>query len=95
MKIHFYKFHGTGNDFVILDNRKMFFKKDMTDLYQFLCDRHFGIGADGVMLFQEKKEYDFEMVYFNADGRESTMCGNGGRCLVKFAEMMIEKKSYY
>lgn len=95
MKIHFYKFHGTGNDFVILDNRKMFFKKDMTDLYQLLCDRHFGIGADGVMLFQEKKDYDFEMVYFNADGRESTMCGNGGRCLVKFAEMMIEKKLQY
>lgn len=53
MKIHFYKFHGTGNDFVILDNRNMFLK-DMTSLYQFLCDRHFGIGADGVMLFQEK-----------------------------------------
>lgn len=95
MLLQFYKFQGTGNDFIILDNRNLFFKKDMTDLYRFLCDRHFGIGADGVMLFQEKEGYDFEMVYFNADGRESSMCGNGGRCMVQFAERVIEKKSRY
>lgn len=95
MLIHFYKYQGTGNDFIILDNRKNIFdfsKKQVA----FLCDRRFGIGADGLMLLNTHSAYDFEMKYYNADGRESSMCGNGGRCLVKFAaEMGIIKTNYH
>lgn len=88
MEYQFFKFQGTGNDFIIFDNRQKKFTRDMAKIYRTICDRHFGIGADGVMLFQEKEGFDFEMVYFNADGNESTMCGNGGRCMVRFAEML-------
>lgn len=84
MQIHFYKYQGTGNDFVILDNRKGEYSLTKKQIC-FLCDRRFGIGADGLMLLNSHSGYDFEMKYYNADGGESTMCGNGGRCLVKFA----------
>jgi diaminopimelate epimerase len=85
MKIEFYKYHGTGNDFIILDNRDDRYHALELPQVKKLCDRHFGIGADGLMLLNKKEGYDFEMKYFNADGQESSMCGNGGRCLVKFA----------
>jgi diaminopimelate epimerase len=85
MKIEFYKYHGTGNDFIILDNRDERYNELTLKQVKKLCDRHFGIGADGLMLLNRKEGYDFEMQYYNADGQESTMCGNGGRCLVKFA----------
>jgi diaminopimelate epimerase len=85
MKIEFYKYHGTGNDFIILDNRDGLYSELNHRQVKKLCDRHFGIGADGLMLLNKKEGCDFEMKYFNADGNESTMCGNGGRCLVKFA----------
>src|SRR6478735_8845063 len=85
MKVEFYKYHGTGNDFVILDNRENIYSSLTTEQIRHLCNRHFGIGADGLMLLTKKEGYDFEMVYYNADGNESSMCGNGGRCLVKFA----------
>ncbi len=85
MKFHFYKYQGTGNDFVILDNRKSEFDGLTKEQVAFLCDRRFGVGADGLMLLNPHHDYDFEMKYYNADGRESTMCGNGGRCLVQFA----------
>src|ERR1041385_9458957 len=95
MQIKFYKYQGTGNDFVILDNRKKEYSDLTSSHIRHLCDRRFGIGADGLMMLNEKKDYDFEMKYFNADGRESSMCGNGGRCLVKFAyEMGIHKNTY-
>lgn len=95
MNIQFYKYQGTGNDFVILDNRNGQYSDMTTAQIKFLCDRRFGIGGDGLMMLNLLKGYDFEMKYYNADGGESTMCGNGGRCLVKFAyDMGIHKTSY-
>lgn len=85
MKIQFYKYEGTGNDFVILDNRANEYNHLTKAQVKFMCDRHFGIGADGLMLLNVTPGYDFGMTYYNADGGESSMCGNGGRCLVKFA----------
>ena len=95
MKITFYKYQGTGNDFVIIDNRQKILSKNDTNLIKRLCDRKFGVGADGLMFLEEpeNEEDDFTMVYFNADGNESTMCGNGGRCLVAFASHMGVVKS--
>jgi diaminopimelate epimerase len=94
MLLQFYKYQGTGNDFVILDNREgnIQLSKEQVAL---LCDRHFGIGSDGLMLLNKHENYDFEMVYFNADGASGTMCGNGGRCLTKFAfDKGIQVSSY-
>lgn len=84
MKFHFYKYQGTGNDFVIMDNRdgKINLTQEQVHL---ICDRRFGVGADGLMLLNQKVGYDFEMIYYNSDGRPGSMCGNGGRCLTKFA----------
>lgn len=95
MEIKFYKYQGTGNDFVILDNRDGLYK-DLSrhDVFK-LCHRHFGIGGDGLMMLNEKKGYDFEMVYYNSDGKLGSMCGNGGRCMVRFAyDLGIHKTTY-
>ena len=96
MILNFYKYQGTGNDFIIVDNRTKIFPKNNIALINKLCDRHFGIGADGVILIENHDTTDFKMIYFNADGSE-TMCGNGGRCAVAFAKKLniIDRKTTF
>lgn len=93
--MHFYKYQGTGNDFVIVDNREGKYHELSQETIHKICDRRFGVGGDGFMLLNNKEGYDFEMVYYNADGRLGTMCGNGGRCIVKFAYDMGIRRSEY
>ncbi|GAB3417897.1 diaminopimelate epimerase [Niabella aquatica] len=83
--MHFYKYQGAGNDFVIVDNREINYRHLSQEAIRSICDRRFGIGADGLMMLNQKPGYDFEMIYYNADGGEGSMCGNGGRCIVRFA----------
>ncbi|MEK7226695.1 MAG: diaminopimelate epimerase, partial [Bacteroidota bacterium] len=95
MKLNFFKYQGTGNDFILADNRKNEYSSLTQKQIHQLCDRRFGIGADGVMLLQERSGYDFEMKYYNADGKEGSMCGNGGRCMIKFVyHLGIHREMY-
>lgn len=87
MEIRFYKFHGTGNDFILIDNREGRFQPDVATVEQ-MCNRRFGIGADGLILLENRKGFDFGMVYFNADGNVGTLCGNGSRCITAFAKYL-------
>ena len=89
MEYQFWKYQGTGNDFIFFDGRKDVSKiKGNKALIEKLCDRRFGIGADGLIILEEDHKTDFRMVYYNSDGGESTMCGNGGRCSIAFAKKM-------
>ena len=86
--MHFYKFDGAGNDFVVVDNRRecrQFGEEEVA----LICHRRFGIGADGFMTLEQATDgYDFEMVYYNSDGRVGSMCGNGGRCIAAFSHII-------
>ncbi len=94
MKLIFNKFHGAGNDFVLIDNRDAHYILNKAQI-AFICDRHFGVGADGLMVLGASNQYDFEMKYYNSDGQEGSMCGNGGRCIVAYAELLGIKKDEY
>ncbi|WP_185870702.1 diaminopimelate epimerase [Blattabacterium cuenoti] len=102
MKIDFLKFQGTGNDFILIDIRNKEIKeiqeKKNHFFFQKLCDRHFGIGADGIIFIKNDSTSDFYMKYYNSDGKESTMCGNGGRCAVFFSKKLKiakENQTYF
>ncbi|HFE64224.1 MAG TPA: diaminopimelate epimerase, partial [Caldithrix sp.] len=77
--IPFTKMHGAGNDFILIDNRQEFFSGDETELFRNLCRRHFGIGADGLLLIQFWHNGEFDVAFFNPDGKPAAMCGNGAR----------------
>lgn len=97
MKHQFYKYHGAGNDFILMDARNGTFRPESKQI-AFLCDRHFGIGADGLILLTHAAGYDFGMRYYNSDGKESTMCGNGGRCITAFAHhlnILVSKQALF
>lgn len=90
MRIPFHKYHGTGNDFILVDNREGIFREDKETI-QRLCDRHFGIGSDGLILIESDSEADFYMNFFNPDGSQS-FCGNGSRCAVAFFHQVFPSK---
>ena len=88
MNVHFSKYHGTGNDFILIDGRAIDTSVMDTQIIKYLCHRRFGIGADGLIILKDSKKYDFRMVYYNSDGEEGSMCGNGGRCITAFAHKL-------
>ena len=79
---------GGGNDFVLFDNRKKTLPEDYAALAKKVCDRKFSVGADGILVLEKEDGADFRMVYYNSDGSRAEMCGNGGRCIARFAYLL-------
>ena len=96
MKINFSKYNGAGNDFILIDDRKNFIV-DNKSLIRYLCDRHFGVGADGLIILKESNNYDFEILHYTSDGNLGSLCGNGSRCAILFAyrNNIINKHSVF
>lgn len=94
MRIPFFKFQGAGNDFIIIDNRLDFLPALSKETIEKWCNRRFGIGADGLMLLNKHKSADFKMIYFNSDGGESTLCGNGARCISALASLLMNNQKH-
>lgn len=88
--LNFYKYHGAGNDFILMDNRAKKFNVRAVEKIKLLCHRRFGVGADGIILLEKEKGYDFRMIFINNDGSVGSMCGNGGRCIVHFAHTVLK-----
>lgn len=88
MRLMFSKYEGAGNDFVLIYDRGCMFPTGDASLISKICDRRFGVGGDGLMLLRPSTKLDFKMIYFNSDGHEGSMCGNGGRCFAAFARDM-------
>ena len=86
--VPFYKMSGGGNDFVLFDNRKAILAKDYSKIAQEVCQRKFSIGADGILVLEKSDQADFRMVYYNADGSRAEMCGNGARCIARYAHLL-------
>ncbi|RNL56954.1 diaminopimelate epimerase [Pedobacter jejuensis] len=97
MKINFLKYQGAGNDFILIDHTTSPLENIDNELIERLCDRRFGVGADGLMFVTKHEDYDFEMHYFNADGNLGSMCGNGGRCIAAFAKHLgiVDKETNF
>ena len=88
MRLPFVKYNGTGNDFIVIDNRKNIFSSLNKNQISNLCNRNFGIGADGIILIQDDEDSDFNMIYYNSDGNIGTFCGNGSRCAVHYSKLI-------
>lgn len=95
MELHFYKYQGTGNDFIILDNQDGSFSSLTAAQIRFLCSRRLGVGADGLLLLNKHEEYEYQMLYHSVTGEEANMCGNGARCLIKYLSDIGIKKTTY
>lgn len=95
MRLEFFKYQATGNDFIIIDDRSRLFDIDNNSLIQTICHRRFGVGADGLILLRNSLDADFEMIYYNADGYLGSMCGNGGRCISAFASEILKGKTQF
>ena len=95
MRIPFFKFQGAGNDFIIIDNRLDFLPLLSQETIEKWCNRRFGVGADGLMLLNKHEVVDFKMVYYNSDGAESTLCGNGARCIAALASLLNNHKNKF
>ena len=96
MKINFSKYNGAGNDFILIDDRENLIN-DNKSLISYLCNRHFGIGGDGLIILKESNNSDFEILHYTSDGNLGSLCGNGSRCAVLFAynKDIISKKTVF